>query len=92
MIARLVKKGGSYSLTRDEKGVYFLLDANAREVAMGRDMESLDRAACIFSDTTHTARICAWCKLFLGVTEGNIDGHPITHGICPDCARNLEGT
>lgn len=45
MIARLVKKVGSYSITRDELGVYSLLDANAREVASGPELEAMESAA-----------------------------------------------
>ena len=32
-------------------------------------------------------KICAWCKKDLGEVPSGPDANPITHGICPDCAR-----
>lgn len=32
-------------------------------------------------------KICAWCNKDLGEVPSGADANPITHGICPDCAR-----
>ena len=92
MVSRLVRRVGSYSITRDERGVYYLLDDCAREVAAGLDMEAIEKAAAVFADAIHVARICAWCKVFLGVIEGNPREGAITHGICEPCATEMEET
>lgn len=50
MVSRLVKKVGPYSITRDERGVYSLLDACAREVASGPELEAMEKAAILLGD------------------------------------------
>ncbi len=33
-------------------------------------------------------RVCAWCSGAMGTVEGDfLAKHPVTHGICPNCAR-----
>lgn len=49
MTSRLIMKIGSYSITRDELGVYSLLDANAREVASGPHLDAIEGAAALLS-------------------------------------------
>ncbi|MEN8142704.1 MAG: hypothetical protein ABFQ82_03790 [Thermodesulfobacteriota bacterium] len=34
-------------------------------------------------------KICAWCNKDLGEVPSGPDANPITHGICPDCAREV---
>lgn len=50
MIARLISRVGSYSITRDGAGLHSLLDANAREVAAGPSLEAMESAAALLSD------------------------------------------
>lgn len=49
MIARLIMKVGSYSITRDELGIYSLLDPIAREVASGPHLDAMEGAAALLS-------------------------------------------
>lgn len=49
MVAKLVLKVGKYSITRDELGRYSLLDANAREVASGPQLDAMKDAAALLS-------------------------------------------
>ena len=34
-------------------------------------------------------KICAWCNKDQGETESVDNSNPVTHGICPDCAKEV---
>lgn len=45
MVSRLVKQVGPFNITRDEKGLYTLLDPNAREVCVSASLEVIEASA-----------------------------------------------
>lgn len=45
MVSRLVKQVGPFSITQDEKGLYTLLDPNAREVCVSADLAVIEASA-----------------------------------------------
>lgn len=55
MVSRLVKQVGPFSITQDEKGLYILLDPNAREVCVSASLEVIEASADFMLREAHHA-------------------------------------